>query len=144
MNTSERFKNKHVLITGGARGIGFAVAKHFAREGAIISILDFSRELLDRSMKELARITQEVYPYHVDVSQRLAVNDAVSAAENIQPVDILINNVGVAFETPFLHIEESEWKKVLDINLSGMFYVAQSVCRFMAGRKKGVVVNMAS
>jgi 3-oxoacyl-[acyl-carrier protein] reductase len=144
MNTSERFKNKHVLITGGARGIGFAVAKHFAREGAIISILDFSRELLDRSMKELAGITQEVYPYHVDVSQRLAVNDAVSAAENIQPVDILINNVGVAFETPFLHIEESEWKKVLDINLSGMFYVAQSVCRFMAGRKKGVVVNMAS
>jgi 3-oxoacyl-[acyl-carrier protein] reductase len=144
MNASERFKNKHVLITGGARGIGFAVAKHFAREGAVVSIMDFNKESLDKSFKELVNITQSVYPYHVDVSQRLAVNDAVAAAENIQPIDILINNAGVAFETPFLHIEESEWKKVLDINLSGMFYVAQSVCRFMAGRRKGVVVNMAS
>lgn len=144
MNTSERFKKKHVLITGGARGIGFAIATHFAQEGAIVSIMDFNRESLDKSVKDLMHITQSAYPYHVDVSQRLAVNDAVAAAENIQPIDILINNAGVAFETPFLHIDEPEWKKVLDINLTGMFYVAQSVCRFMAGRKKGVVVNMAS
>ncbi len=144
MHPSARFTNKHVLITGGARGIGFDIAKHFAREGAVLSIMDFNQDMLDKSVKELQEIAVSAYPYPVDVSQRQAVNDAVAAAENIQPIDILINNAGVAFETPFLHIDETEWKKVLDINLSGMFYVAQSVCRFMAGRKKGVVVNMAS
>jgi 3-oxoacyl-[acyl-carrier protein] reductase len=72
------------------------------------------------------------------------VTDAVSKAEAIMPIDILINNAGIAFETPFLNIEEDEWKKILDVNLTGMFFMAQAVCRFMAGRKKGVVVNMGS
>jgi 3-oxoacyl-[acyl-carrier protein] reductase len=62
----------------------------------------------------------------------------------VQPIDVLINNAGIASETPFLNITEDEWKKIIDINLTGMFFVAQAVCQCMALRKKGVVVNMSS
>ena len=143
MEHPHRFENRHVLITGAARGIGFEIARQFAREGAVLSLLDFHEENLNSALRELKKIAA-VYSYNVDVSSQQKVQQAVSEADTLQPIDILINNAGIAFETPFLDIEESEWKKILDINLTGMFYVAQNVCRLMAHRKKGVVVNMAS
>ena len=144
MSKAKRFTNKHVLITGAARGIGFEIARQFAREGAVLSILDFNKETLDEASSELDNLTGKVYSYHVDVSDREMVNSIIKDAEDIQPIDILVNNAGIACETPFLDIEANEWKRILDINLTGMFYVAQAVCRYMARRKKGVVVNMAS
>lgn len=144
MDGNQRFLNKHVLITGGARGIGFEIARQFAREGAILSVFDFNKENLNNAYLELKEIAKRVYGYEVDVSDQDIVRKAVADAEAKQPIDILINNAGIAFETPFLNIEAREWKNILDINLTGMFYVAQAVCRFMAVRKKGVVVNMAS
>jgi 3-oxoacyl-[acyl-carrier protein] reductase len=139
----QRFLNKHVLITGAARGIGFEIARQFALEGAIISIFDFNKENLDEASRHLNKLTK-AHPFRVDVADYKSVKEAVADAEKIQPIDVLINNAGIASETPFLNIEEEEWKKVIDINLNGMFYVAQAVCRFMAARKKGIVVNMAS
>lgn len=138
-----RFENKHVFITGGARGIGFEIARQFAQEGAILSLLDFNEENLHIATNQLREIT-DVHPFVADVSDYNKVNKVVLQAENIQPIDILINNAGIAFETPFLNITEDEWKKIININLNGMFYVAQSVCKFMAFRKKGAIVNMAS
>ena len=144
MSRAKRFTNKHVLITGAARGIGFEIAKQFAKEDAVLSILDFNKETLDEASSELSRLTSKVYTYHVDVSDQEIVNEIIADAENIHGIDILINNAGIACETPFLNIEANEWKRILDINLTGMFYVAQAVCRNMARRKKGTVVNMAS
>ena len=60
----------------------------------------------------------EVHPVRVDVSHRSEVAKAVESAENIAPIDVLINNAGIAYETPFLHLEEAEWRKVLDVNLT--------------------------
>ena len=144
MDGNQRFLNKHVLITGGARGIGFEIARQFAREGAILSVFDFNKENLDKASLELNGLAKKVLAYEVNVADQDAVRKAVADAEAKQPIDILINNAGIAFETPFLNIEAREWKNILDINLTGMFFVAQAVCRFMAVRKKGVVVNMAS
>lgn len=144
MENRHRFKNRHILITGGARGIGFEIARQFAREGAVLSLLDYNQENLTNAVNELKEIAASVYSYSVDVANKQIVEAAIMEADTIQPIDILINNAGIAFETPFLNIEEKEWKQILDINLTGMFFVAQSVCRLMARRKKGVVVNMAS
>lgn len=143
MNGSGRFYNRHVLITGGARGIGLEIARQFATEGAMVSLFDFDKGTLPAAVEELKKITT-VNGFGVDVSDRTSVDNAITAAEKVQAIDVLINNAGIATETPFLQIEEAEWKRIIDINLTGMFYVAQSACRQMVKRKKGVVVNMAS
>lgn len=144
MHNKSRFTNKHVLITGAARGIGYEVAKQFALEGALLSLVDFNEENLNNTVAEFKSLGFEVYGYHTDISQRNQVDDAVQKADNVQPIDVLINNAGIASETPFIHITEEEWKKILDINLTGMFHISQSVCRKMIGRRSGVVVNMGS
>lgn len=144
MEYTHRFTNRHVLITGAARGIGFEIARQFGHAGAVLSLFDFHEGNLGNALNELKKSSAAVYAYNVDVANQQMVQEAVRQADALQPIDILINNAGIAFETPFLDIEESEWKKIIDINLNGMFYVAQSVCRVMAGRKKGVVVNMGS
>lgn len=143
MNNTGKFSGRHVLITGGARGIGLEIASQFAQEGAVLSLLDFNKETLPAAVSALKKTTA-AYGYEVDVANRSAVDDAVMQAEKIQPIDVLVNNAGIATETPFLQIEETAWKRIIDINLTGMFNVAQSVCREMVKRKKGVVVNMAS
>jgi 3-oxoacyl-[acyl-carrier protein] reductase len=144
MGDEKRFSGRHVLITGGARGIGYEIAQQFSKEGAILSIFDFNKENLERSVYRLRENGSTVYAHQVDVSNQQAVQAAVEKAESVAPIEVLINNAGIAFETPFLNISAEEWKQVLDINLTGMFYVAQAVCRKMAARKKGAVVNMSS
>jgi 3-oxoacyl-[acyl-carrier protein] reductase len=144
MRNGKRFEKKHVLITGAARGIGFEIARQFSLEGAVVSLVDNNEENLAVAAEQLSSNDSTVYTYCIDVSSKASVTEAVSNADAIMPIDVLINNAGIAFETPFLNIEEEEWKKIIDVNLTGMFFVAQAVCRFMAARKKGVVVNMGS
>ncbi|TAG31957.1 MAG: SDR family oxidoreductase [Sphingobacteriia bacterium] len=141
---AKKFDQQHVLITGAARGIGFEIAIQFAKEGAILSLVDFNELNLATAVTALEAIGNKVYPYLVDISNRTAVYQMVEQAEKIQPIDILINNAGIASEKPFLNIEEAEWNQILSINITGMFHVSQAVCKYMAVRKKGVVVNMAS
>lgn len=144
MSSRNRFTNKHVLITGGARGIGFEIARHFAIEGAAISLFDYNLENLEKAKKALSELSNNINIFNVDISNKQAVTEAVENAEKIDPIEVLINNAGIASESPFLDIEESEWRKILDINITGMFFISQAVCKKMVSRKKGVVVNMAS
>lgn len=140
----KRFENQHVIITGAARGIGFEVARQFADEGAVLSLIDFNAENLTLAARHFRSKDVVVNHYCIDISDQAAVNDAIEQANHLQPIDVLINNAGIAFETPFLNIKAAEWKQIIDINLTGMFFVAQAVCRKMAARQKGVVVNMGS
>lgn len=144
MSINKRFENKHVVITGGARGIGFEIARHFAIEGAYISILDTNEDNLKKAKSDLQEISNQVFTYISDITNRSRISELVAKLETLQPIDILINNAGIAEETPFLEIEEKAWNKILDVNLNGFFHISQFVCRYMATRKKGVVVNMAS
>lgn len=144
MENNKRFDNKHVLITGGARGIGYEIAKQFANEGAVLTLLDYNEENLLKAKENITKTGAIVFTYTIDISNKQQVITAVAQSDAIKPIDILINNAGIASETPFLNIEEEEWKNIININLTGMFFVAQSVCKLMAKRAKGVVVNMAS
>lgn len=141
---ANRFNQQHVLITGAARGIGFEIAQQFAREGARVSLIDNHAQNLAIATEEIQQITKQVHSFLVNISDRAQVDQMVKEAESIQPIDVLINNAGIASETPFLNIEASEWNQILAINITGMFHVSQAVCKYMATRKKGVVVNMAS
>jgi 3-oxoacyl-[acyl-carrier protein] reductase len=138
------FAGQHVLVTGGARGLGFEIARQFARAGAALSLFDVDAVLLARAASELRAEGASVATSRVDVSRRDEVEQAVAAADAQAPIDVLVNNAGIARETAFLKIGEREWREMLDVNLTGMFFVAQAVCRRMVSRGRGVVINMAS
>lgn len=144
MQNRNRFNAKHVLITGAARGIGYEIARQFGLEGAVLSLIDYTADNLQKTVQEFESLGFRVNGYNADISKRKEVEDTVEKAENVCPIDILINNAGIASETPFINITETEWKNILDINLTGMFHVSQVVCRKMVLRKSGVVVNMGS
>ena len=144
MENRNRFENKHIIVTGGARGIGLEIVKLFASERGAVTILDSHQKNLNEAVHALTQTGVTVKGIWTDVSDRSSVETAIMEAEQFAPIDILINNAGIAHEKPFLDIEIEEWRKILDINLTGMFHVSQVVCRKMAERGKGVVVNMAS
>lgn len=132
------------MITGAARGIGYEIARQFGQEGAVLALLDNHRENLTAAVQQFRSLGFVVYDYHVDISVRKEIDEVVKKAESILPVDVLINNAGIAQETPFINMKEDEWKRIIDINLTGMFLISQAVCRYMVHRKRGVVVNMSS
>jgi 3-oxoacyl-[acyl-carrier protein] reductase len=141
---SARFSGKHVLVTGAARGIGYGIARRFAREGGQVTMFDRDAPALAAARAALADEGLNVAAELVDVTDRPRVFEAVAAAERRAPLDVLVNNAGIASETGFLSMEPSEWARVLDVNLTGMFHVSQAVARAMVARRRGSIVNMAS
>ncbi|HTV52213.1 MAG TPA: SDR family NAD(P)-dependent oxidoreductase [Steroidobacteraceae bacterium] len=137
-------QGRHVLVTGAARGIGLAIAQAFAHEQAHLTLLDCHAENLLRTVESLRRTGVPVEGREVDVSDPEAVRVAVLEAEARAPIEVLVNDAGIAFETAFLDIELEEWRRVLEVNLTGMFLVSQAVARHMAARRRGVILNMAS
>jgi len=142
--TLPAFAGRHVLVTGGARGIGQAIARAFGRAGALVSIADSHADNLAATINGFRAENIAAHPVPLDVADQVAVAAAVVAAEQRAPIDVLINNAGIAEETAFLKIEAAEWRRILEVNLTGMFFVGQAVARCMASRQRGAIVNMAS
>ena len=133
---------KRVLITGGASGIGAATAARFLEEGSVVC-------LLDRNADARRRITQELGDlagtFDADVSNLKQVQAAFAAAIKLMGgVDVLINNAGISIRHNFLDITPEEWQKVIAVNLTGVFYVAQTAARHMMERGRGVILQTAS
>jgi NAD(P)-dependent dehydrogenase (short-subunit alcohol dehydrogenase family) len=133
-------RNKRVLITGGAGGIGKATARRFLEEGSQVAILDRDQDALARANGELPELAGTV---RADVSDASSVASAFSELKSILGgLDILINNAGISIRHSFLDIPPDEWKRVIDVNLTGVFLVAQQAARMM--KESGVIINMGS
>jgi len=141
----ERFRDKIVLITGGSRGIGMAITERFAAEGAKVAVVSNSEEELSQAERQLKAAGHEMLPLLADVSDPDQIERAVArTVSEWGRIDILANNAGVAWEEDFLEIKDSNWRRMLDINLNGMFYTAQRVSRQMVLQGGGVIINMSS
>jgi len=134
-------KDKRVLITGGASGIGAATAARFLEEGSRVCVLDRDAKACDALRGELPN----VLPVIADVSDLGQVQKAFAEAVRMMGgVDVLINNAGISIRHNFLDITPEEWDKVMAINLTGVFYVAQTAARHMWERGSGVILQTAS
>jgi meso-butanediol dehydrogenase/(S,S)-butanediol dehydrogenase/diacetyl reductase len=134
-------KDKRVLITGGAGGIGTATAARFLEEGARAVVLDRDGAALARVERELA-LSGIV---RADVSDPGDVARAFDEMEGLLGgLDILINNAGISIRHDFVDISPREWREVIDVNLNGVFFVAQQAARRMLAGKGGVILNMGS
>lgn len=133
---------KRVLITGGASGIGAATAARFLEEGSSVVVLDRDPKGLANIRKELPKLAGMV---EADVSNFMQVQAGFEKAVHLMGgVDVLINNAGISIRHNFLEITSDEWDKVLAVNLTGVFYVAQTAARHMWERGSGVILQTAS
>src|SRR5277367_4723960 len=135
-------KGKRVLITGGASGIGAATAARFLEEGAAVCVLDRDAKGREQIQKQLPALVGTVA---ADVSDLKQVQTAFQeAVGKMGRVDVLINNAGISIRHNFLDITPDAWDKVIAVNLTGVFYVAQTVARHMQERNGGVILQTAS
>jgi meso-butanediol dehydrogenase/(S,S)-butanediol dehydrogenase/diacetyl reductase len=135
-------KDKRVLITGGASGIGAATAARFLEEGSQVCILDRDPKACEAIRHQLPKISEALISDVTDLMQvEAAFADAVRVMDG---VDVLINNAGISIRHNFLDITPEEWDKVIAVNLTGVFYVAQTAARHMMERGGGVILQTAS
>ncbi|MBH6948058.1 SDR family oxidoreductase [Clostridioides difficile] len=139
-------KKKTVLITGGARGIGKAMSKAFAKEGYNV-LVNFNKS--ENEAKELYTILNEknfsVKLFKADISNREDVEDMVDyCIKEFGGLDVLVNNAGVSQDKLFTDITDEDWDNMMNINLKGSFYCSQATLKYMISEKKGNIINISS
>jgi meso-butanediol dehydrogenase / (S,S)-butanediol dehydrogenase / diacetyl reductase len=135
-------KDKRVLITGGASGIGAATAARFLEEGARVCVLDRDEKACEHVKQELPGLGEAII---ADVTDLMQVEAAFAEAIRLMDgIDVVVNNAGISIRHKFLDITPEEWERVIAVNLTGMFYVAQTAARHMWERGSGVILQTAS
>ncbi|MEY3390267.1 MAG: hypothetical protein RL350_528 [Pseudomonadota bacterium] len=136
-----RLRNKVALITGAAKGIGFATAKRFTEEGAKVMLADLNEGAVMEAVGQL----KNAEPYVLNVTDRASIGRAVDAIiAKHQRIDILINNAGITQDARLVKMTEEQFDTVIDVNLKGVFNCTQLVVPHMLEAKKGAIVNASS
>ena len=132
-------------VTGGGNGIGKAVAIGLARSGAHVVVMDLEFSSAQSVVSEIAKEGLSATAICVDVTDEAQVDEAMKQAyEHQQRLDILINNAGIAIRKPTIELALTDWNRVLEVNLTGVFLCARSAARFMIAQGRGSIVNTAS
>lgn len=140
----ESLNGKHALITGAGKGIGRALALALAKEGVVVSLLARTIKDLDAVAAEVKAAGGKALTVTADVADIKSVNEAVAKVLAEGPVDILINNAGIASFGGFLALEPARWEEIVKVNLFGAYYVTRAVLPGMIDRKTGDIVNISS
>jgi NAD(P)-dependent dehydrogenase (short-subunit alcohol dehydrogenase family) len=138
-------EGRKAIITGGARGIGYAIAERLLASGASCSLWDRDDARLARAEKSLAA-AGKVHAVVVDITQPESADAAAEATlRHFGAIDILVNNAGIAGVTkPLWELTPGEWREVIEVNLLGAFHCCRAVIPKMLERKYGRIVNIAS
>lgn len=141
----ERFREKAAVITGGAQGIGEAVARRLAGEGAAVAILDLQHEKALSVASSIQSDGGKAIAVKADITNSREVRQVISHVEGtFGKVDVLVNNAGWDRMAPFVDLDEETWDAVIAVNLRGPIAVTRAVLDGMISRNYGKIVNIAS
>ncbi len=140
-----RLLGRVAIVTGGARGIGKAIAEVLLKEGAKVVICDVLEKELRETSEELSKYG-EVMSLECDVTKKGDVEKVVDeAVRRFGKIDILVNNAGATLQKAAIEMELSDWQRVIDVNLTGVFLCSQAVAKQMIkSGNKGVIINISS
>lgn len=138
-------KNKTVIVTGGAGGIGGATCRRFAAEGAKVAVFDLNLAAAQQVAQDIQAAGGVAQAYACDITDRSAVDAAVAATlDQFGAIDVLVNNAGWDVFKPFVKTVPEEWSKLIAINLVGALHMLHAVLPTMVERNAGRIVNIAS
>lgn len=141
-----RLKDKVAVVTGGARGIGRAMAEAFAKEGAKIVVADVIDDVVKSTAAEIKNVySVDTLALKVDVTNSGDCENMVAqTVEKFSGIDILINNAGITKDNLLLRMSDSEWDMVLNINLKGAFLCSRAAIKYMMKQRSGRIINICS
>lgn len=144
-----QLEGKVAIVTGAARGIGYAIAKRFLMDGASVVLSDIDNAAAMRAAKDLEQFGP-VHAIAADVGDKLDVHNLLTfTLTNLGEIDILVNNAGIVHQADFLDLKEEDFDRVMRVNLKGAFLCGQAVAKRMveqveAGGDPGTIINISS
>jgi len=140
-----KLKDKVALITGGARGIGQAIAMNFAREGANIVVADVNLEVAQKTASDIEALGRKALALEMDVTDYAKVEEGINKIlDKFGKVDILVNNAGITKDNLILRMSQAEWDAVINVNLKGTFNCIKAVSKPMVKQRSGKIISIAS
>ena len=140
-----KLDQKVAIVTGGTRGIGFAIVKTFLEAGAHVVFLGSRQSTVDQALEQLTDYKDRVVGDVVDSQDENSIHHFVqSVKEKFGHIDILVNNAGVTDTKPFINYEEGYFEKIMDLNVNFLTRMTREVCKVMVQQQQGVIINTSS
>lgn len=139
-----RLQGRVCIVTGAAQGIGFATARRLLDDGATVAVCDIRRESVDEAVEALGQIGP-TEGHVVDVTRRDEIEAMVAAVRARHgAIDVLVNNAGITIDARLQKMDDTQFDRVIDVNLKGTFNCARAVVDTMVGQGRGVILNASS
>lgn len=139
-----RFKDRVIIVTGGAQGIGKEIALRFAQEKGIVIIIDINKEQLALAEKEINSYSQGE-SFCVDITNMDNLSDIINKIiDKYSKIDILVNNAGITRDNLILRLSENDWDQVINVNLKGAFNCCRLTVKHMVKQRYGKIINISS
>ena len=140
-----RLQDKVAIVTGSGSGLGKAIVKRLAEEGASVVVADINAEAIATVVGELEQAGRTAVGFKVDVTDRSQLKELMATtAGKFGRIDILVNNAGVTRHRPFFTMNDEDWDIVLGVDLKGVFFCVQAVAEYMIRQRYGKIVNISS
>lgn len=138
-------QDKVALVTGASRGIGRYLAAGLARYGAHVIVTGRTLSQLEEAAREVRQFGRQCLVVPMDITRPSDIQAGVEKAfEHFGHIEILVNNAGINIPKPALEVTEEDWRRVIDSNLTGLFFCCQAVGRIMVNQKRGKIINISS